>query len=59
MNLITMVQKVFDGVKGLNDCRAAFDGIRDELITIFTDEEVTVAHSLARGLEECEPYLIM
>ena len=50
-----VVQKAFDGIKGLSDLKAAVDGIRDELLTIFTDQEITVAHSLARGLEECQP----
>ena len=55
MNPINVLQKALDGIKGLRDVKAALDGIRDELLTIFTNEEITVAHSLARGLEECEP----
>ena len=55
MNPITVLQKIVDVIKDLTDVKAAFDGIRDELVTIFTDQEITVAHSLARGLEECEP----
>jgi hypothetical protein len=55
MNPITVLQKALDGVKGLTDVKAAVDGIRDELLNIFTDEEITVANSLVRGLEECEP----
>ena len=55
MNPITVLQKALDGIKGLRDVKAALDGIKDELLTIFTDQEITVAHSLARGLEECEP----
>ncbi len=49
MNPITVLQKAIAGITRLRD------GIRDELFTIFTDQEITVAHSLARGLEECEP----
>ena len=56
MNPITVLQKTVDGIKALRDLKAVWDGIRDELLTIFTDEEITVAQSLARGLEECHPY---
>ena len=55
MDPITVFRKVCKTVIGFNDVKAAVDGIRDELLTIFTDQEITVANSLARGLEECEP----
>ncbi len=55
MNPITVLQKALDGVKGFRDVKAAWDGIKDELVTIFTNQEITVADSLARGLEECHP----
>ena len=55
MDAIAVLQNALNGVKGLRDFKAAWDGIRDELVTIFTDKEITVADSLARGLEECQP----
>nr|YP_009686145.1 hypothetical protein [Halamphora americana]QDR24932.1 hypothetical protein [Halamphora americana] len=55
MNPITVLQKALDGIKGLTELKAALDGIRDELLHIFSDQEITLAHSLARGLKECEP----
>jgi len=55
MNPITVVKEAIDGVKGLMDVKAALDGIRDELSTTFSDKDITVVHSLARGFEECEP----
>ena len=55
MNPIIVLRKALDGIQGCRDVKAAFDGILDEISTIFTDKEITIADSLARGLEECEP----
>lgn len=42
MNPITALQNALDGLKELNDVRAALIGIRDELATIFTELSLTV-----------------
>ena len=55
MNPITVLRKAFDGIQGCRDVKAAVDGILDEISTIFTDKEITIADSLARGLDECKP----
>lgn len=41
MNLIPVVRKTFDGIK-------------DKLLTIFTDQQPTIAHSLVPGIKECQ-----
>lgn len=55
MNPIKVLQNALDAIKKVNDIKAAFDGIRDEISSIFTNQQITAAHSLVRGLEECEP----
>ena len=45
MNPIIVLQKGVNGIKDLTDVKAAFDGIRDELVIIFTAQEITVTHS--------------
>ena len=55
MNKLSLAQQIINLIRGAKDIDAALNGIKDELITLFTDKEVTLAHSLARGLNECEP----
>ena len=55
MNPIIVLQNVVDSIKAGGDLKAAIDGIRDELSSIFSNKEITIADSLARGLEDCKP----
>lgn len=55
MNPLIVLQKALDRIGGLRDFKAAFDGIRDEFVSLFTNKDITLATSLVRGLDECKP----
>ena len=55
MNPIIVLQKALDALKGASIVQAAVSGIGDELAHIFTDKEVTLAHSITNGLNDCAP----
>ena len=55
MDTFNLIQKNSRGLREINDLNAALNGIRNELVSIFSNEEITLANSLARDLEECEP----
>ena len=38
MNPIKVLQNALDAIKKVNDIKAAFDGIRDEISSIFTNQ---------------------
>lgn len=54
MDPINVLQKTVDIIKAGTSVKAVFEGIQDKLVTIFNNQEITVAQSLVRGLEKCK-----